>query len=103
MKLTQEDQRRVNDTLRARDIHPDQHKHINCVRPHPTETDPHWEGKQKECRRLYKAKLPYLTEVWTRDRSKRFDILNLLEDEVIEIETGMSKNKTYTGDRVIFV
>lgn len=103
MKLTQEDQRILNNTLRSRDIHPDQVKHINCIRIHPTETWPHLKGKVAYCHRLYKDKKPFLTEVWTRDRKQRFDLLNLLDDEDIEFETGKSKDKLYKGDRVIFV
>lgn len=103
MKLTQKDQKRINDVLRSRDIHPDQYKHINCVRMHPTETDAHWEGKQRKCRQLYKEDRPFLCEVWTRDRKQRFDILELIDNLDIEISTGKSKNKKYTNDIVIHV
>lgn len=103
MKLTQQDQKRVNDVLRSRNIAHDQFKFMNCVRPHPTETDAHWGGKQKKCRELYNEGKPFLCEVWTADHKQRFDILDILDNINIEIETGKSKNKVYKGDEVIFV
>ena len=103
MKLTQQDQKRVNDVLRARDIAHDQVKHINCIRIHPTETWAHLKGKVEYCHRLYKERKPFLTEVWTADHKQRFDILDILDNNNIEIETGKSKNKLYKGDEVIFV
>ena len=78
-------------------------KFINCPRFHPTETDEHWEGKQKKCRELYKEGHPFLSEVWTADHKQRFDILDLEDNINYEIETGKSKNKIYPGDEVIFV
>lgn len=103
MKLGPKEWKRIRDVLRARDIDHSQVKHINCVRMHPTETDEHWDGKQKLCRKLYKMKHPYICEVWTADHKKRYDVLDLEDDEDYEIETGKSKQKTYKGDTVINV
>ena len=103
MKLTQQDQKRVNDVLRSRNIAYDQYKFINCIRIHPTETLAHLKGKVKYCHKLYKERKPFLTEVWTADHKQRFDILDLLDNLDIEISTGKSKNKKYTNDVVIHI
>ena len=100
MKLTKKEYIRINQVLRDRNIHWDQVKHINCVRPHPTESDEHAEWKHKECRKLYKMKHPYLTEVWTFDRKIRYDILDLKDDIDIEIDLSHSSKK-YKGDKII--
>ena len=103
MKLTRNQQITVNNTLRRRDIDPSQQKHINCIRIHPTETENHFVAKCMICWQLYKDKHPFIAEVWTRDHKQRFDVLDLVDDVDIEIETGKSKSKTYKGDKVVNV
>ena len=95
MKLTRNQQMRVNQILRDRDIDPSQQKFIGMLRFHPTETDAHADAKYALCRRLYKEGIPFISEALTRDRKKRFDVLELIDDIDHEVETGMSKNKTY--------
>jgi hypothetical protein len=94
------DWKKINDTLRSRNIHHDQTKHIDCIRQHPTESDEHFKMKCKRARELFKEGKPFLTEVWTTDRRKRFDLLNLEDNVDEEFETGKSLFKVYKGDVV---
>lgn len=95
------DWKRINDILRKRDIDSSQHKFINCIRIHSTESDEHFNEKVRICRELFKIGHPFLTEVWTRNHDKRLDILDLEDDIDSEIESGKSKNKSYQGDVVV--
>lgn len=103
MKLTKNQQMRVNQILRDRDIDWSQAKHINCVRLHPTETPKHFMRKCELAYALHVLGRPFLTEVWTRDHKQRFDFLDLVDDLDYEIETGKSKDKKYKGDVVVKV
>ena len=94
---------RINNTLRNRKIHHDQAKHINCVRFHPKES---FKQRMKKCEiasKLYSDGIPFLTEVWTADRKKRFDILDLENDIDYEITTDIKKElkKIYKGDKIV--
>jgi len=100
MKLNRKDYIRVNQILRERNIDTSQFKHVNCCRHHQTESKEHWAAKVKTCYELYKKGHPYLTEVWTSDKKKRYDILDLKDNIDIEIEKSRSK-KSYKGDREI--
>ena len=91
----------IRNCLRKRNIHPDQHKHINCIRIHPTETYEHFIEKCKQVWQLHKIGHDFLTEAWTENRKQRFDILDLIDDIDIEIETGKSKKKKYKADKEV--
>jgi len=97
MKTTKKDWLRINNILRSRNIAHDQTKHINCFRFHPTESKAHRDEKFRICSNLYDRGHPFLCEVWTADRKRRFDILDLEDDVVIEIETNFNVDK---GDMV---
>lgn len=97
MKLTKKKLTTVNNTLRKRDIHWDQRQHINCIRIHNTESREHFLGKCKVAYELHQIGVPFITEAWTTDRKKRYDLLELLNDFDYEFETGKSKKK-YKGD-----
>jgi len=93
--------RRTREILRKRRIHPDQTRHINCVRIHNKESKKHFLKKAEICYELSKQNHNFLTEAWTDDRRQRFDILDLTDDIDIEIETGKSKRKKYKPDKEI--
>lgn len=101
MKYSKKEWLMIRKVLKQRKIHHDQVKHINCIRIHPTESDEHFYKKAIACRWLFKQGHPFLTEAWTEDRKKRFDIIDLKDDIDIEIETGKSNKKAYKGDMVI--
>lgn len=103
MQITRKMWARINYVLRQRDIDPGQYKFMNMFRFHPTETDEHAKAKYDICRGLYKEGKPFICEALTRDRKKRMDILELIDDIDHEVETGMSKKKTYKGDKVVMV
>ena len=86
---------RINHILKKHNISHDQFKHINCIRIHPTESDEHFLEKVKICRKLFKNGHQFLTEAWTVDRKRRFDIIDLIDDIIYEIETD---NKIDKGD-----
>jgi hypothetical protein len=83
----------INNTLRKRDIDPSQSKFINTVRHHDTETFKHFLAKAKKCFSLYKNGHPYISEAWTRNHSRRFDTIDLIDNIVYEFETkNIDKN-----------
>ena len=94
---------KIRETLRKRRIHPDQVKHINCIRIHNKESRRHFLKKAEICYNLFKQKHNFITEAWTEDRRKRFDILDLVNNVDIEIETGKSKSKKYKGDEEVYL
>ena len=94
MKFTRNEQMRINNILRSRNIHNDQVKHINCFRFHKSEGKEHRMKKFELCCELYDKGIPFICECFTTDRSRKFDILNLIDNEVIEVETGHSYSKT---------
>lgn len=91
---------RINQILKKRKIHRDQYNHINCIRIHPTESYEHFSEKCELAWNLFKAKKPFLTEAWTSDRKRRFDVLDLIDDIPYEIETGKSYDKKDDSRRV---
>jgi len=99
------DWKRINDVLRKRNIHHDQVKHINCIRLHPKESPAQRMKKIEIAVKLYEEGKPFLTEAWTSDRKKRFDVLNLIDDIDYEITTDMKKemSKSYVADKIIEV
>lgn len=96
---------RVNSVLKKRDIHPDQFKFINCVKFHPKESKRQRLKKFEIASALYDEGKPFMTEVWTTDRKKRLDVLNLIDDIDYEITLDIKKEnqKSYKGDKIIEV
>ena len=92
----------INNTLRERDIDPSQSKFINVVRHHVSETELHFLAKAKFCFSLYKSDTPYLCEAITKDHLRKYDILNLVDNQIVEIETS-KKNIKKDGSITIFV
>jgi hypothetical protein len=81
----------VNKIFRDLNLHPDQKKHLNCLRFHPTESKVHSRMKYDIVRECFKKSIPFLTEAWTENRKRRFDIVKFIDNEdeqVIEIETN---------------
>jgi hypothetical protein len=101
--IARKDWLRINKILRERNIDPSQIKHINCIRMHPTESEKHFLAKAKRAFCFYKSKTPFLTEVWTKDHKKRYDLLHLIDDIDYEFETGKSKKKKYKADKEVTI
>lgn len=100
--MNQKDWKQINGILREKQIDSSQIKFINCVKIHPTETQEHFMAKALESFKLVKEGYPVLTEVWTADHRRRFDLLDLSDGRVIEFETD-KKIKKLDADKTIYV
>lgn len=92
----------INKVFRDLDLHPSQRKYVNCIRLHPTESLQHFKAKCEICRDMMLHDIPFLTEVWTADQKRRFDVVDLENGEVIEIECKKNVYKT-DADKTIYV
>ncbi|MFW5902925.1 MAG: hypothetical protein ACOCTT_03485 [archaeon] len=75
----------INQTKKGLDRDSAFGNHTNCIRPHPTESFFHYMAKCIKCWELYQEKLPFWTEVFTKDRKCKFDILSPMENKTIEV------------------
>lgn len=87
----------INRTLRKRRIHASQSKFINTVRHSQNESLEHFLAKAKKCHELYVAGKPYICECWTEDGKRRYDILSILDNEILEYETNEKVDKSADG------
>lgn len=87
----------INSVLRKRELDSSQIQFINTVRHHDTETIEHFLAKAKKCYELFKEGQLYISEAWTKEHDRRYDILSLTDDLVFEIETNKKEDKSYDG------
>ena len=73
----------MNKTMRELNIDRDS-RQINCIKIHPTEGEKHFKMKCELAYTLYNSNKPFLTEAFANNRKQKFDIIDLLENEVIE-------------------
>ena len=83
MKLTKKEYEKINNTMRGLNIDKDS-RHINHFK-FVNESDSHRKEKFKICCELYDRKHPFLVEAFANNRKQHFDIVDLLENEVIEV------------------
>jgi len=84
MKLTKKDYEKINKTMRDLKIDNDS-RQINCIKIHPTESEKHFKMKCEIAFSLYNNNKPFITEAFANNRKHKFDIVDLLENEVIEV------------------
>ena len=88
MNIDKETWIKINNTMRKLEIDRDS-RQINAIKIHPAESWLHFTEKCKICWELYMNKgHPFLTEAFAKNRSMKFDIVDLVEetdDNVIEI------------------
>lgn len=87
MKLTGKHWKRINQTIRDLKIDNDS-RHINHFRFHPTEGKTHRDTKFRICGEMYDNGRPFLCEAFAENRKHKFDIVDLLDGEVIEVDIG---------------
>jgi len=83
MKLTKKHYEKINKTIRTLNIDKDS-RQINIYR---FTKEGRWHRKKKFeiCCELYDKGHPFLTEATANNRKQKFDIVDLLENEVIEV------------------
>jgi len=83
MKLTKKQMETINKTMRELNIDRDS-RQLNCIKIHPAESKKHFDMKCEIAFSLYNNNKPFLTEAFANNRKQKFDIIDLLENEVIE-------------------
>ena len=84
MKITKKEWGKINKTMRELNIDRDS-RQINHIKIHPTESRKHFDMKCEIAFSLYNNNKPFLTEAFANKRKQKFDIIDLLDNEVIEI------------------
>ena len=93
MNIKKEEWKTINSVLRELQIDKDS-RQINMIKIHgPKESWLHFMTKVKICWDLYQKGHPFLTEAWANNRKSKFDIVDLLENEVIEIDIKSKPNR----------
>jgi len=91
MKLGKKEFERINQTLRELNIDRDS-RHINCFK-FASEGHRHRRMKFKVCEELYEQGKPFLCEATANGGKQRFDVVDLLDGEVIEIDFKSTPNR----------
>ena len=92
MKITKNIQEKINKTMRELNIDRDS-RNINHIRIHPTEGVQHFKMKCEVCWNLYHENKPFLCEAFANNRKQKFDVVDLLENEVVEIVIKSDTNR----------
>lgn len=101
MKLTKSQQERVNNFMRRLDIDPSSVINNGCaIKIHPTESKWHFLMKAEICWSIYQEGRPFWSEAFTRNKLRKFDVLDPLGDGVVEIERNPKEEKL-DADKVV--
>ena len=92
MKITKDIQKQINITMRELNIDRDS-RNINHIRIHPTEGFKHFKLKCEACWDLYQENKPFLCEAFANNRKQKFDVVNLIDNEVVEIVIKSDTNR----------
>ena len=95
-------QEQINNSIRELDLEQGQAKTMNAIKIHQKEGEEHFKMKCKICWDLHKEDKDFLTEAYTKDRSRKFDIVDLIDCDVIEIESKL-KNMKKDADKTIYI
>lgn len=100
MNPTKGEWTKINNTMRELNIDRSC-RQINHFKFHPAEGEWHRKKKFDICCSLYDAGKPFLCEAvgCVDGKQRRFDIIDLLENEVIEVESENNREKTTSEKR----
>ncbi len=93
MKATKKEIIRIWEVIKLRNLDESGFKHINCVRIHPTESKEHFLKKCEIAWEIHSEGKPFLTEALTKNKKRRYDVLDLIDNIAYEVETGKSNKK----------
>ena len=85
MKIGKKEWEQINRTMRDLDIDKDS-RQINTFK-FTKEGEWHRKKKFDVCCQLYESNHPFLCEAYSNNKKRKFDIVDLIENEVIEIES----------------